>query len=121
MDQLESLELKISHFLRWGVLLAGFFMLVGWLNHLFTLPDTFLAFKVYTPAPLEDSLRLALEQRSWGLLASYLGMMILISLPIIRVFLTAFLFLKQKEYLLASIAALVLLALIISFSLGIEL
>lgn len=120
-DQLESLELRISKFLRLGVLVAGVFMLIGWLSHLLTQPDSFESLKTYNASTLRETLNLALANHSWGVLISYLGLVILISLPITRVFLTAILFLKQKEYLLAGIAGFVLVALIVSFSLGIEL
>lgn len=121
MDQLESLELKISKFLRLGVLVAGIFMLIGWLSHTFTQPDNFELLKTYHDSTLSETLRMAYAEGAWGTLISYLGLVILIALPITRVFLTAVLFLKQKEYLLAGIAGFVLVALIVSFSLGIEL
>lgn len=121
MDQLESLELKISKFLRLGVLVAGIFMLIGWLSHLFTQPDNFELFKTYHATTLSETLHSAYANGSWGELTAYLGLVILISLPITRVLLTALLFVKQKEYLLAGIASFVLIALVISFSLGIEL
>lgn len=121
MDQLESLELRISKFLRLGVLVAGFFMLIGWISQSINQPDSLLALKTYHSSTLSETLSNAWTTSSWGVLISYLGLAILISLPITRVFLTAVLFLKQKEYLLAGIAAFVLVALIVSFSLGIEL
>ena len=121
MNDLESLELKISKFLRIGVLVAGSFMLVGWLIHLFMQGSSLEALKNYHAITLNETLRLAIATKSWSEIIAYLGLIILIALPLIRVFLTAFLFMKQKEYLLAVIASIVLVALIISFSLGIEL
>lgn len=121
MDQLESLELRISKFLRLGVLVAGLFMLIGWISQSINQPDSLIALKTYHSSTLSETLSNAWTTSSWGVLISYLGLAILISLPITRVFLTAVLFLKQKEYLLAGIAAFVLVALIVSFSLGIEL
>lgn len=121
MDQLESLELKISKFLRIGVFVAGFLMLIGWLAQLFYNGQSFDRFKIYQAASLDKTLKMAVANNSFFELIAYLGLIILISLPITRVLLTALLFLKQKEYLLAGIASFVLIALIISFSLGIEL
>ncbi len=121
MDQLESLELRISKFLRLGVLVAGLFMLIGWISQSINQADSLIALKTYHSSTLSETLSNAWTTSSWGVLISYLGLAILISLPITRVFLTAVLFLKQKEYLLAGIAAFVLVALIVSFSLGIEL
>ncbi len=121
MNQLESLELKISKFLRIGVLVAGLFMLIGWISQSMSAPESLLALKTYHSSSLSETLANAWYSQAWGSLASYLGLAILISLPITRVFLTAVLFIKQKEYLLAGIAFFVLIALIASFSLGIEL
>ena len=121
MDQLESLELKISKFLRYGVLVAGFFMLVGWLSQLVFHGSAFETLKTYHVMTLQETLLQAYAHQAWGEIISYFGLFLLISLPITRVFLTAVLFIKQKEYLLAGIAGFVLVALIVSFSLGIEL
>lgn len=120
-DQLQALELKISKFLRAGVLLAGFFMLIGWVSDLLLHGSSFESFKLYHEVSLVETVKIAFATHAWGEIISYLGLTILIALPITRVFLTAFLFLKQKEYLLAGIASFVLIALIVSFSLGIEL
>lgn len=121
MDGLESLELKISKFLRSGVMLSAFFMLVGWIFYLLENGTSFDLLKIYHEKSLFKTLELAISTNSWGQLATYLGLSILISLPITRVFLTGFLFLKQKEFILASMAFFVFIVLIISFTLGIEL
>lgn len=121
MDELESLELKISKFLRFGVIVAGVFMFVGWMGQLAFQGQSIELLKTYHAISLEETLRMALEKKAWAELIAYLGLFILIALPIIRVFLTAFLFVKQKEYILAGIASFVLIALIVSFTLGIEL
>ena len=121
MDPQLLLELRIAKFLRVGVLVAGLFMLIGWLSHLYFQGSSFEVFKTYQAVSLNETLKLAIANNAWTELLAYLGLGILISLPITRVFLTAFLFLKQKEYLLAAIATFVLVSLIVSFSLGIEL
>jgi uncharacterized membrane protein len=54
------------------------------------------------------------------MLLSYAGLIALISLPVLRVLLTMILFLKQKEYILAVVAALVLIGLFVSFTFGME-
>lgn len=121
MDELESLELKISKLLRAGVLAAGFLMLIGWIAHLVLKGSSFELLKTYNAVSIDETFKIAIANNSWSVLIAYLGLIILISLPITRVFLTAFLFLKQKEYILAGIASFVLIALLVSFSLGIEL
>lgn len=121
MDELESLELRISKFLRAGVIAAGVMMLIGWFFQLVLHGASFELLKTYNALALSDTLLAAYNNHEWAELISYLGLIILIALPITRVFLTAFLFFKQKEYVLAGIASFVLIALIVSFSLGIEL
>lgn len=121
MDQLENLELKISKFLRLGVLASGLFLAIGWLGNFSFENSQPARFANYSPTSLVRSLELAVMDGNWALLLSYGGLIILISLPMIRVLLTAVLFVKQKEHILAVIAGVVLLALIISFSFGIEL
>ena len=120
--ELESLELKISRFLRWGVLLSGSLMLIGWTIELFhqSPGDPFLRFRQYEVIPLSVQLARVWSERAVGTMLSYAGLFILIGLPITRVALTAILFLKQKEHILAAIALLVLLCLAFSFTQGIE-
>jgi uncharacterized membrane protein len=120
-DKLLSLELRISLLLRWGVLLAGAFMLIGWASMLDFTQNPLAAFQDYKSESLHESLLNALTQNQWGLLIAYAGLTILISLPLLRVLMTAVLFVKQKETVLAAIAFFVFATLILSFSLGIEL
>ena len=118
---MDDLELKISKFLRAGVIIAGIFLSIGWMSLLYYNGSTFETLKIYHEAPLMGALGAALDAHSWTIIIAYLGLVILISLPILRVFLTAIIFVKQKEYLLAGIAGFVLITLIVSFTLGIEL
>ncbi|WP_413287520.1 DUF1634 domain-containing protein [Bdellovibrio sp. HCB337] len=119
-DGLLKLELKISHLLRWGVLFAGAFMLMGWISFLDFTQNPLAAFHDYREETLSQSLTHAFETHDWGLLLAYLGLMILISLPLLRVLMTGVLFVKQKEKTLAVVAFFVFAILILSFSLGIE-
>lgn len=121
MNELESLELKISKFLRLGVIVAGLLMMIGFIVQFKWNANPFYVFDTYDHIPLINQLKFHYRHQHWGHLSSYLGLIILISLPIIRVMLTGVLFIKQKEYPLAGIAFLVLLGLIISFTFGIEL
>ncbi len=121
MGPQESLELKISKFLRAGVLLAGIFLAIGWISNLFLHGFNYEHLQTYHELSLLDALKAIVARGNWGDLIGYIGLGILIFLPISRVFLTAWLFIKQKEYLLAGIAGFVLVALIVSFTLGIEL
>ena len=95
-------------------------MLVGWAMSLSLDASPFAAFQTYHGTSFVESVQVILQNHQWGLAISYLGLCILISLPMLRVFMTAILFFKQKEYLMASAATLVMIALIVSFTLGFE-
>jgi len=116
-----NLELRISWLLRWGVLFAGALLFVGWMTFLDFSQNPLAEFQDYKNESLQQSVGSALDRGDWGLFIAYLGLALLISLPLIRVLMTALLFLKQKEKILATVAFLVFATLILSFSLGIEL
>lgn len=121
MNEIETLELKIAKFLRAGVIVAGIIMFAGWLTQFKLTGNPFFNFESYDRIPFIDLIKYHIYRKDWGILLSYSGLVALISLPIIRVFLTAFLFIKQKEHTLAVIAFVVLLGLIASMTLGFEL
>jgi uncharacterized membrane protein len=117
---LQTLELKIAKFLRYGVIVAGLLMLAGWLTQLQLHGNPLQEFKDYKTISLTVTVTQMWARHEWGILTAYLGLLVLISLPMIRVLLTAILFTKQKEFILSAIAAFVLIALCVSFSLGFE-
>ena len=117
-SELMKLELKISHFLRWGVLISGLVMLIGWGSHVSWAGNPFLRFQTYQEMSLKRQITQAWGNGEWGVICSYFGLFLLISLPVIRVLLTAILFFKQKERVLGLIALLVLFSLGVSFALG---
>jgi uncharacterized membrane protein len=119
----ESLRLErhIATFLRVGVIAAGVLLLIGWLLDIQFDKNPFLRFNLYAPLPFVEGFKLALQSRAWGLVFSYVGLVALISLPVIRVLMTALVFFKQRDYILSGIAVFVLIALIGSMLLGIEL
>jgi uncharacterized membrane protein len=121
MKEVESLELKISWFLRIGVIIAGALMLVGIILNFKLNGNPFYIFQDYDEIPFRNALYIHLRHQHWGHLFSYAGLISLISLPLIRVLLTAILYLKQKEFLMAGLASFVFFCLVVSFSLGIEL
>ena len=120
MNQIEALEFKIAKFLRVGVILAGLLMLIGWVSHMKFSGSPFYVFDTYDQIPFEELFMHHLRWKNWGMLTSYAGLVALISLPLIRVLLTAVIFIKRKEYYLSVIAFIVLLGLFISMTLGIE-
>lgn len=119
--QLVDLELKISHFLRKGVFSAAVLMGIGWLINAINNTGGFEHLKTYQKISFLSSLNQALATNAYGSILIYAGLIILISLPIIRVLLTAILFFKQDDKILSYIAFFVLLILMLSFVLGFEL
>ncbi|WII71176.1 DUF1634 domain-containing protein [Bdellovibrio sp. 22V] len=119
-DSLHKLEYAISRMLRSGVLLAGALLSVGWVWLWYNNGDQLQSFSVYESQPLWERIQWALIMNDRAFIVSFVGLAALVSLPLLRVLLTSFLFVKQKDYLLAVMALLVFLALIASFTLGIE-
>ncbi len=115
-----NLELLIAKFLRYGVLFAGFLIFVGWMSQIDLHHDVFARFQTYTHVPLATALQTIIADHNWGLLTAYLGLGVLISLPITRVALVAFVFLSERDYVLAVCAFIVLFGLALSFVLGYE-
>lgn len=117
-NETQSLELFIARFLRRGVLVAAFFIFLGWVFQISFTQNVFQDFHNYQDKPLQHTLTLLLQQKAWSLLVAYLGLIILISLPILRVCMTGFIFLKQKNYRMLSLVCLVFAGLILSLALG---
>ncbi|MFZ4714007.1 MAG: DUF1634 domain-containing protein [Bacteriovoracaceae bacterium] len=118
---MEDLEYKISLLLRRGVLLSAFFLAMGVIGSLFSPSKPLESYSTYQAVSFLIRLENAWDESSWFTLISYLGLMILISLPLIRVFLTGILFVKNKEKAMGIMAFLVFIILVASFFLGIEL
>ena len=115
-----ALELFIAKFLRYGVIVAGLLMSIGWLSQLSFTTNTFAQFHQYHELRLTDALRGIIESKLWGLLVTYIGMFVLISLPLLRVLMTLAVFIKKRDYILAGVSALVLFGLLLSVTLGFE-
>lgn len=120
MNDLETMELKISKFLRAGVVVSGLIIATGWMMSFKADSDPFAPLQTYQHYSLIDSLQMNALLDNWGKVIAYMGLTFLISLPVIRVFLSIILFIKQKEKTMALIGAIVLIGLILSFSLGVE-
>ena len=113
-----DLELKVAKFLRYGVILAGLLLGVGWLLDIDFNGNPFVHFKHYAPVPLVDGVYQAWLDRGWGLLFAYCGLIVLIALPVIRVAMTAIVFLKQRDFRMMGIAIFVWLSLLASLMLS---
>lgn len=119
-NELDRMELKISKFLRGGVIISGLVIAVGWSLSFKADSDPFAPLQTYRSLDLITSLKMNFLLEEWGKLITYAGLTVLISLPVIRVLLSVLLFIKQKEKTMALIGATVLIGLIISFSMGVE-
>jgi uncharacterized membrane protein len=119
MSELERMELKISKFLRLGVILSGVIIAIGWAISFKADSNPFSNLQNYHQISLLNSLQIAFMLEEWGKMLTYFGLGMLISLPVLRVFLSMVLFFKQGEKAMALIGAMVLVGLIMSFSLGV--
>lgn len=120
-EDLERLELKIAKLLRYGVMAAGLLIFIGWMMNIQFDANPLLAYHDYQSVTLQGHLQMALAMKNYSELVGYAGLFILISLPILRVLMTAILFTKQKDYWLAGIAYFVFVAIAVSCALGLEL
>jgi uncharacterized membrane protein len=120
-NTLHRLELRIAYLLRYGVMLAGAFMVAGWAWSLVTHGDRLGTFRVYAPVSLPVTWSQAWLAGDWGTIIALTGLGILVLLPVVRVLLTGVLFIKQGDRVLAILAFLVFAVLVMSFTLGIDL
>lgn len=116
----ERLELSISLLLNKGVLWAAIFMAVGWVWILVSQKSHFGDFSTYESMSLYERLQWALLFRDRGVLISYVGLAILVFLPVLRVAMTGYLFIRNKEKTLALLSLFVLLALVLGVTLGMD-
>lgn len=119
-EELHSLELKIGKLLRKGVLSAGVVLLFGWVGMILQDQHTLLDYAVYKTQSAAEEIEWAYLTRDLPLMIAYGGLVILISLPLLRVLLTGYLFLRQKDKVMGFVAFGVLIVLLASFALGIE-
>ncbi len=120
MKDINKMELLISKFLRLGVIISGLIILSGWLMSFEADKNPFISLQSYQHFSLINSLEMNFILNNWGKVISYLGLMILISLPVLRVFLSTILFIRQKEKMMAFLGTVVFIGLILSFFMGIE-
>ncbi len=119
-EELHRLELVISNFLRWGVALAAGLLALGWLGQMIQSGDVLAGFHEYRPESLLLIFSRASATRNLGILLSLAGLGVLVALPICRVLLTTYLFIRQRDGYFAAMALFVFCVLLGSFFLGIE-
>lgn len=118
--ELHRLELAISRFLRWGVATSGLFLAIGWIGQILQSGDVLAHFQEYHPESLALMLEKAWGLRDYPMLIAIGGLGVLVSLPILRVLLTAYLFMRQRDGYLSLMAIFVFCVLLGSFFLGVE-
>ena len=133
MEPLTRMELAISYVLRAGVILSAAIILVGILlfairqdtGYAKVLPhhlQDLLAFHQesgpgFFPTTPETVARGALAGKPYAIIC--LGMLVLIATPVVRVALSVFFFLAQKDWLYVGITLFVLAVLLLSLFTGI--
>ncbi|MFB0840796.1 DUF1634 domain-containing protein [Paenibacillus oleatilyticus] len=107
-------ELRISQYLRAGVLLSAAVILLGLVLFLI-LGDSGYPGRTF-PARLPEIGQGLLQLKPYAVIL--MGLLMLILTPVFRVGISILVFLKEKDYLYAGISLLVFLILIVSFLLG---
>lgn len=113
-NEIEEMEIIISKFLKFGVLLSAFVIFIGFAMFLST-GNSGYAGSTYPTKPLAI-LQGALLLKSYAIILT--GLMLLIATPVFRVGVSIIVFIKEKDFLYAKITSLVFVILIISFILG---
>ena len=112
--ELDKIELLISKFLRFGVLISAFFVLIGLTMFLFT---GYSGYDGETfPTTITDVLNGFILLKPYGIIS--IGLILLILTPVFRVAVSIIVFIKVKDHLYTKITLLVLFILILSFALG---
>lgn len=116
-----SLELFVSRFLKFGVIVSGLFILFGWAFSFKFSGNPFFNFESYDRIPFKDLVLFYFDKKDWFQLCSFVGLALLISIPYVRVVLMILLYLKSREFYLAFISIIVLTGLLIGLVLGLKL
>lgn len=119
MDE-RKIDNTISKLLHNGIIFSGLSILLGWVLSFNESANQLANLQNYQKRNLFLTLEMEVLAGNWALLVCYAGLFALICLPVLRVFVSMILLLKQKEKGMALISSLVLLGLLMSFTFGIE-
>lgn len=114
----KDFDLIIARILRYGINVVSVLFVIGWASSISFSENIFLNYQSYHAVALSEQIRAVWLGQQWGSILAYLGLAILISLPILRVLMVGILFTRNKEYKMVSITALVALGLILSLWIG---
>jgi uncharacterized membrane protein len=113
---LQQMEIAIAYVLRGGVALSGFFIALGLALRMFeTSNSQSLVSQLLSGQTLTASQAPVAWQPDYMIT---IGLILLIALPIVRVAMTVFLFLKEKDYTYLAITLFVLTVLLIGVVFG---
>lgn len=113
-----KLELWISYFLRGGIVFCGLVIATGFAYMLAEGGVSLETYQVYEEQSFMELLHWSLLLQQKGILLVSVGLAVLVSLPVLRVFLTGILMFSSREWIMGSVSFFVFLALVVSFSLG---
>lgn len=113
-NRMSDVELAVSKLLRLGVFISAAVIIIGLIQYLVTgnsgYPgDTY-------PTSFGTILHGFIQWKSMAVIET--GLLLLILTPVLRVFVSLFVFMQEKDYRFAAITALVFIILIVSFLLG---
>jgi uncharacterized membrane protein len=114
----KDIERHISTLLQRGALLSGLLLSVGWISNYLDKGDQLHEFTSYKIQKLPETLHWIVLAQDKASMFSYLGVVALLLIPLIRVLLSSILFFRKKEYILAVVSMTVFCLLILSFQLG---
>jgi uncharacterized membrane protein len=110
-----QMEVAIAYVLRGGVALSGLFIAVGLVLRMFEANDSrSMVAELLSGQPLSPTALTAWQPDY--IIA--IGLILLIALPIVRVAMTVFLFLKEKDYTYLAITLFVLAVLLVGVVFG---
>lgn len=113
-SRIASVELAVSKLLRIGVLISALVIVAGLLQLLIT-GDSGYPGDTY-PTGFGAIIDGVLQWNSVAVIEA--GLLLLILTPVLRVFVSLFVFLQEKDYRFVGITALVFIILVVSFLLG---
>jgi uncharacterized membrane protein len=111
----EAIEKGIGRLLTWGVRIATVALGLAWAIQILSNATPWETFANYEPAPWTFE-RVSQAGLADGL--AYFGLIVLVSVPFLRVLYGVLAFLKQGEWILSSLSALVFLGLATGLFLG---
>ncbi len=113
-SNIDEVEIVISKFLMFGVVLSAIIIFIGFMMFLVTGKSGYPG-STYPTNPI-NIFRGLVQLKPYGIILT--GLLVLIATPVFRVGVSIIVFVKEKDYLYVKITSLVFIILMISFILG---